>query len=303
MDQAIVALRSFNRFHTRFVGALDPQYLGSGMTLVEARLLYEIAQRQDSLASDLKEELDLDAGYLSRLLRRFEARGWIERGRGDDARQRPIMLTASGREAFAALDDRTRNQVAERLEALGPTDRQALIGALGLVRTLLGDAEGEAWSMRTFRPGDLAMIAARQSILYAEGWGWGLPMEVLQGEVTTDFLRNFKPGREQCWIAERGGIMAGSVLLVDGGEGIAKLRLLYTEPWARGLGIGEALVAECVAFARAAGYDKISLWTHTILTSARRIYEAHGFRIVSVDMHNQFGEPVQGETWELALNP
>ena len=147
----------------------------------------------------------------------------------------------------------------------------------------------------------MGMIAARQSILYAEGWGWGRPMEILQGEITTAFLRDFKPGREQCWVAERAGAMAGSVLLVDGGDGVARLRLLYVEPWARGLGIGQALVDECIGFARAAGYAKMSLWTHKVLLSARRIYAAAGMRVVQEETHDAFGKPEEGEIWEMAL--
>lgn len=301
MDEAVAALRAFNRFHSRFAGLLDRHYLHSDLSLAEARLLYEIATRNAPLASELQQVLGLDAGYVSRMLRRFQAQGWISRSRGDDARRRPIRLTEVGRAKFEALDSVTRRQVADRLAPLAPADRDTLVEALGAVRRLLGESDGGAnWSIRTFRAGDLAMIAARQSILY-EAFGWGRPMEILQCEVTTAFLRDYKPGREQCWVAEQAGRMAGSVLIVDGGGGTGRLRLLYVEPWARGLGIGGALVDECVAFARAAGYEKISLWTHSVLTSARKIYQAAGFRIVATEVHDTFGKPEQGETWELAL--
>ena len=296
---AVAELRAFNRFYTRFVGALDAHYLGSDMSLAEARLLYEIASRPSPLASELQAELGLDAGYVSRMLRRFQAKGWIVRGRGEDARRRPISITDAGGEAFAALDARTRAQVEARIEPLGDGDRETLVAALGAVRGLLAGEEAQ-WSVRTFRIGDLPMIAARQSILY-EAYGWGRQMEVLQCEVTAAFLRDFKPGREQCWVAERAGLMAGSVLVVDAGDNVGQLRLLYVEPWARGLGIGQALVAECVRFAREAGYGRVRLWTHTVLTSARRIYEAAGFRIVETSVHDEFGKPEQGETWELVL--
>jgi DNA-binding MarR family transcriptional regulator/N-acetylglutamate synthase-like GNAT family acetyltransferase len=299
MDDAIVALRAFTRFYTRSVGALGAHYLDSDLSLTEARLLYEIANRSAPLAAELQAELGLDAGYVSRILRRFEGKGWIARGRGIDARRRPISLTAEGRRAFAALDDRTKADVAQRIARLGDGDRETLVAALGAVSGLLSGGEAP-WRIRTFRTGDLATIAARQSILY-EPYGWKRPMEILQGEVTTAFLRDFKPCREQCWVAERAGLMAGAVMLVDAGEGVGQLRLLHVEPWARGLGIGGALVGECVAFARAAGYERMRLWTHTILASARRIYEAEGFRIVETAVHHEFGEPVQGETWELEL--
>ena len=300
MEEAVVALRAFNRFHTRFVGALDAHYLDSELSLAEARLLYEIATRQEPLAAELQAELGLDAGYVSRILRRFQARGWISRRRGEDARRRPIALTAEGRARFAALDAASRRKVAERIEALSLTDQKTLVAALETVQALLGGGEA-GWSIRSFRAGDLAAIASRQSILY-EAYGWGLPMEILQGEVTTSFLRDFKPGREQCWVAEQGGRMAGAVLIVDAGGGnVGQLRLLHVEPWARGLGIGRALVDTCVAFARAAGYARIRLWTHTVLESARRIYQAAGFEIVETAIHDEFGKPERGETWELVL--
>ena len=299
MDDAIAALRAFNRFHTRLVGALDAHYLDSDLTLAEARLLYEVANRQEVLAAELQAELGLDAGYVSRILRRFESEGWISRSRGSDARRRPIALTEAGRRKFEALDRESRARTGALIEKLPSVDRETLVHALATVRLLLGHEEAP-FHIRSFRPGDLAAIASRQSILYAD-YGWGRPMEILQGEVTTAFLRDFKPGREQCWIAERAGQMAGAILLVDAGEGVGQLRLLHVEPWARGLGIGRALVDECVGFARQAGYRKLRLWTHTILASARRIYEAAGFRIVATEVHNEFGKPEQGETWELDL--
>ena len=301
MDDAVAAVRAFNRFHTRSVGALGAHFLDSDLTLTEARLLYEIATRAAPLAAELRAELGLDAGYVSRMLRRFETKGWIARGRGEDARARPIALTAAGRAAFARLDERTRADVARRIEALGEGDRATLVAALAAVTGLLSGGEAP-WRIRTFRTGDLAAIASRQSILY-EPYGWGRPMEILQSEVTAAFLRDFKPGREQCWIAERAGLMAGAVLLVDAGGNVGQLRLLHVEPWARGQGIGGALVAACVRFAREAGYDLVRLWTHTVLASARRIYEAEGFRIVSTQVHHEFGKAEQGEIWELALTP
>ncbi|HVQ09490.1 MAG TPA: helix-turn-helix domain-containing GNAT family N-acetyltransferase [Allosphingosinicella sp.] len=301
MDEAVAALRAFTRFYTRSVGALGAHYLGSDLTLTEARLLYEIANREAPLAAALQAALGLDAGYVSRMLRRFEARGWIARGRGEDRRSRPVSLTPAGRAAFDALDARTRADVAGRIAALGPADRETLVAALGAVTGLLGGGDAP-WHIRTFRTGDLFTIAARQSILY-EPYGWKRPMEILQGEVTTAFLKDFKPGREQCWVAERAGLMAGAVVLVDAGGDVGQLRLLHVEPWARGLGIGSALVAACVEFAREAGYARMRLWTHTILASARRIYEAAGFTITETAVHHEFGEPVQGETWALELTP
>lgn len=298
-DDTIRAVRAFNRFHTRFAGALAPRYMGSEMSLIEARLFYEIVSQEGVLAAELQARLDLDAGYASRILRRFEAEGWIERRRGADARQRPIHVTAAGRAAYESLDAVTRADVAARLAPIGQAGRKALVEALGTAQMLLADSDLPAWTMRGFETGDMGRIVTRQSELYAASHGWGRPMEALMLDITSRFLGNFQPGREQCWIAERGGRMIGSVFVCDSGERGAQLRLLYVEPEARGLGIGEALVETAIGFARDAGYDRIWLWTHSVLESARRIYARCGFERISVTTHDAFGEPEQGEDWEL----
>lgn len=302
MDQAIEQFRAFNRAHTRFAAVLSPRYMDSEMGVAEARLLYEIAARQPVLASALQQVLDLDAGYVSRAVKRFEDRGWIARERGEeDARQRPIVLLPAGRAAFDALDETTRAHSRRQLESLGPGGATVLGRHLAAARDLI-EGGAASWMIRTLRPGDMGAIASRQAILYAEHYGWERPMELLLNDVTSSFLRDFQPGREQCWVAERGGEMLGSVMLADGGDGVAKLRLLYVESHARGLGIGEALVRSCVEFAREAGYRHLELWTHTILASARRIYAAHGFELISSEVHTRFGEPLMGETWSLDLS-
>jgi len=301
MEDAISAVRGFNRFFTQFVGALDPNFLGADMSLAEARVLFEIAHADTPVAADVQSALGMDAGYVSRMLRRFEGRGWIRRGRGEDARRRPISLTDAGRAAFEELDRRQRGEVTAMLARLGPAQQDELVRALTSARALLDPSAERGFSLRPFRPGDMGLIAARQSILYREVYGWGPQIEVIEGEVTTAFLRDFKPGREQCWVAEVGGVVAGSIFLTDEGEGKSRLRLLYVEPFARGLGIGDALVAACVGFAREVGYREMTLWTHTILESARRIYAAHGFEIIDVHTHEDFGTPVQSETWRLDL--
>lgn len=301
MDQ-IETIRGFNRFYTQRVGALDANFLGSGLSLAEARLLFEIGTADGLVASDLQVMLGLDAGYLSRILRRFETNGWIVRARGeDDARRRPIALTGEGRAMFDAIDTRQRGEVVAMLDRLRPDQRNALAEALDTARAILDAAARPGFTLRTFRAGDMGMLAARQSILYLESHGWGRPLEIIEGEVTTSFLRNFRPGRDQAWIAEVDGRMAGSVLITDEGDGLSRLRLLYVEPFARGMGVGDALVSACIGFAREVGYDAMTLWTHTVLASARRIYAAHGLEIVEVAMHEEFGEPLQGETWRLDL--
>jgi len=301
MDMTIPSLRAFNRFYTTFSGALDQRFLGSALSLAEARLLYEIATREQPVAVELQEALGLDAGYASRILRKFEANGWIERGRGADARRRPIALTAAGRAAFADLDGRQRAVLEARVETLGEIDQRALVTALDTARGLLSNKIEGGYTVRTFGTGDMGMITARQAILYHESHGWDAPMEVLLGEVTAHFLRDYREGREQCWVAESGGTMAGSVFVVDAGDGVAQLRLLYVEPWARGMGIGSDLVGRCISFAREAGYARLRLWTHTVLESARRIYAGAGLEIVKTEIHHEFGRPEQGEIWEMAL--
>ena len=302
MHDIVASVRSFNRFYTQLVGALDARFLGTDVTLAEARLLFEMAQLPGAIAVDLQTSLGMDGGFVSRVITRFEARGWVVRDRGEeDARRRPIALTAEGRAVFEVIDARQSAEVANTLQRLGPVERTDLLAALGSVRALLDPASRSGFSIRTFRTGDMGSIAARQSILYADTHRWGRELEIIEGEVTTAFLRDFKQGREQCWVAEVNDAMAGSVMVTDEGGGSARLRLLYVEPFARGRGIGDALVGQCVGFARDAQYRTLTLWTHTILQSARRIYAARGFHIVETAMHEAFGMPVQGETWQLDL--
>lgn len=304
MDIATARLRRFNRFFTHFVGALDPKFLGTDLSLAEARILYEIAQRDRPLATELQTALGMDGGFVSRVLSRFEGRDWITRERGAaDGRQRPIALTAPGRAIAQELDERQQKVVEANLERLNAAQLLQLAQGLTVVQSLLDPAAERSVSLRTFRAGDMGMIAARQSIVYREEYGWGPEIEVIEGEVTTNFLRNFKPGREQCWVAEVNGVMAGSVFLTDEGDGQSRLRLLYVESFARGLGIGRLLVSACVNFARETGYREMSLWTHTILETARRIYAEHGFTITETAMHERFGMPLMGETWVLNLTP
>jgi DNA-binding MarR family transcriptional regulator/GNAT superfamily N-acetyltransferase len=302
MEDAITAVREFNRFYTRLIGVLDDRFLGADLTLPEARLLFEIVQSDRPVAAELQASLGMDAGFMSRLLRRFETRGWIVRERGGaDARRRPIVPTEAGRAMFDLINDRQRALVTGMLERLAPQQQRDLIAALGQTTAMLSPAPRQGFTLRTFRIGDLSMLAARQSILYDEVYGWGRGLELVESEYTTQFLRDFKPGREQCWIAEAEGAMAGSVMLTDEGGGLARLRLMYVEPFARGRGIGDALVGACVAFAREVGYDAVTLWTHTVLTSARKIYAGYGFEITETEIHEEFGKPEQGETWRLGL--
>ncbi|MDR6787164.1 DNA-binding MarR family transcriptional regulator/GNAT superfamily N-acetyltransferase [Sphingomonas sp. BE138] len=301
-DADVTAVRRFNRFYTQTIGALDAHFLGTDASLLEARLLFEIATREPVTASVLQDVLGMDAGYLSRMIARFQARGWVVRVvRADDARARDLRLTETGRDAFAIIDERQRAAVSDLLDEVTGTSRRDLVEALTRARLLLDPASGGPFHIRPFRTGEPALIAARQSVLYAESHGWGRELEVIEGAVTAAFLRDFDPAREQCWVAEIDGVMAGAVFVTDEGDGLARLRLLHVEFFARRRGIGEALVARCVGFAREAGYTALTLWTHSVLQSARRIYAAQGFRCVEMAMHDRFGVPLQGETWRLEL--
>ncbi|QIJ74822.1 GNAT family N-acetyltransferase [Methylobacterium sp. NI91] len=302
MEDAVTALRRFNRFYTGLIGALDEHFLGCDVTLPEARLLYEIATQEPATASAIQTALGMDAGYVSRIVARFEKQGWITRARGEtDARARPIRLTETGRGAFAGLDGRQRAAVANLVGGLDPVQRADLAEALARVRLLLRPETTQGFTIRPFRTGDMGLIAARQSRLYAESHGWGRALEIVEGEATTAFLRGFQPGREQCWVAEIDGVLAGSVFITDEGEDVARLRLLYVEPFARCRGIGDTLVATCIGFARETGYARLDLWTHTVLEAARRLYARHGFACVETAIHTAFGVPVEGETWRLNL--
>lgn len=301
-DADVIAVRRFNRFYTQTIGALDARFLGTDASLPEARLLFEIATREPVTASMLQDVLGMDAGYLSRMIARFQARGWVRRVvREDDARARDLRLTEAGRDAFAIIDGRQRAAVGDLLDEVPGTSRRDLVEALTRARLLLDPASGGPFHIRPFRTGEPALIASRQSVLYAESHGWGRELEVIESEVTAAFLRDFDPAREQCWVAEIDGVMAGAVFVTDEGDGLARLRLLHVEPFARRRGIGEALVERCVGFARETGYMALTLWTHSVLESARRIYAAQGFRCVETAMHDRFGVPLQGETWRLEL--
>jgi DNA-binding MarR family transcriptional regulator/GNAT superfamily N-acetyltransferase len=302
MKNAIASVRRFNRFYTEFVGALDSNFLESGMTLAEARVLFEIAQRETCFADDIQRALDLDAGFVSRVLRRFEGRRWIQRVRlHEDGRRRSIRPSALGRRKFEQLDTRQREVVRNNLTKLDIRDRDRLVTVLDTAQKILEEKEVAAFTIRTFRAGDMGLLASRQSVLYREHYKWNSMIEVNIGEVTTAFLKNFKEGREQAWIAEVDGQMAGSILLTDEGNGLCRLRLLYVEPAFQGRGIGDALVTTCLDFARSVGYERMTLWTHTILKSARKIYARHGFRITETKTHKMFGSPLKGETWTLEL--
>jgi DNA-binding MarR family transcriptional regulator/GNAT superfamily N-acetyltransferase len=305
--QGVEAVRRFNRFYTRQIGVLEEGLLRSPFSLAEARVLYELAHRDQPTAAELCKELGLDAGYLSRILRGFARRGLIEkRPSRTDGRQSLLALSADGRAAFGLLDRAARHQIGALLEPLSGDGQGRLLQAMRTIETLLGAAPEPRvpYLLRSHQPGDLGWIVHRHGALYAEEYGFDEQFEALVAEIVAQFARQHDPRRERCWIAERDGLPVGSVMLVRQSDEIAKLRLLMVEPAARGLGIGARLVEECERFARRAGYRKVTLWTNSVLHAARRIYEQAGYRLVHEEAHRSFGQDLVGETWELTLgNP
>jgi DNA-binding MarR family transcriptional regulator/N-acetylglutamate synthase-like GNAT family acetyltransferase len=298
------AVRRFNRFYTRQIGLLGKGYLESPFTLAEVRVLYELAHRDAPAAAEIGKALGLDAGYLSRMLSSFRKRGFLTRHASErDARQSRLALTEKGRTAFDALEAKSQAAVSKMLEGLPPAEQSRLTGAMAAIESLLGEpAEPNApYLLRTHQPGDMGWVIHRHGVLYAQEYGWDERFEALVAKIAAEFIQKFDPKRERCWIAERDGAIVGSVFLARKTERVAKLRLLLVEPSARGLGIGARLVAECVRFARQAGYRKITLWTQSILDTARHIYRQAGFCVVKRERHRSFGRRLVGETWELTL--
>ncbi|TIP42350.1 MAG: MarR family transcriptional regulator [Mesorhizobium sp.] len=302
--ERIDIVRAFNRFYTRQIGLLDEGLLKSPFSLTEARVLYELAHRDGLVASDLVRDLGLDPGYVSRLLKKFEERGLVERAATEaDARRASIALTPAGRQAFAPLNQDSHDQVRALLDRLPPADQERLVKAMRTVQGLLGDRPEPKvpYILRPLQVGDIGWITRRQGMLYTEEYGWDGTYEALVAEILAEFVKKFDQKWERAWIAEREGEVVGSVFVVRKSSEVAKLRLLYVEPSARGLGIGRRLVDECITFARAKGYKTLTLWTNDILGSARRIYQAAGFRLVDEERHHSFGKDLVGQTWDLEL--
>jgi DNA-binding MarR family transcriptional regulator/N-acetylglutamate synthase-like GNAT family acetyltransferase len=298
------AVRAFNRFYTGQIGLLREGMLDSPFSLTEGRVLYELAHRKSPMATELARDLDLDAGYLSRILQRFEKRGFVSRKPSkSDRRRSHLMMTRAGRKAFAPLDKGSNREAAAMLGRLPTMEQDRLVRAMRTIEALTGSrSEMETpYLLRPHRPGDMGWIIGLHGSLYARDYGWGERFEALVAEIAARFIQNFDPKRERCWIAEKDGAVVGSVFLVNQSDEVAKLRLLVVEPSARGLGIGNRLVAECIAFAREAGYRSITLWTQDVLEAARHIYQKAGFRLVREEPHCAFGIPMVGQIWELPL--
>ena len=308
LASGIEAVRRFNRFYTRKIGVLQQGLLRSSFSLTEVRVLYELAHRKGPTATDLRRELGLDPGYLSRMLRSFEKKGLISRNPSEtDSRQSHLQLTSAGHKAFATLNTRARQEVRSMLQTLPHEEQHKLLQAMQTVESVLGERSesgGEnrsTYRLRPHQPGDMGWVVHRHGALYAEEYGYDERFEALVAQIAADFLRNFDSQRERCWIAEMNGEIVGSVFLVRQSAAVAKLRLLLVEPAARGLGLGGRLVNECVKFARQAGYKRITLWTQSELHSARHLYKKAGFRLVGSKRHRDFGKPSVAEVWDLKL--
>jgi len=303
-DDQIAAIRAFNRFYTSKLGVLDQHLLKSPFSLSEARVLYELAHRDDLAAKEVGGELGLDPGYLSRIMQKLDENGLvIRKPLTSDRRQYRLSLTAKGRQAFAKLDRSSHDEIAAMLGQLGDGERAALVHAMATIeRTLAAQATTRpAVLLRSHRPGDIGWVVSRHGAIYAQEFGWDISFEALVAEIAAQFIKSYDPSCEHCWIAEVDGEPAGSIFLVKGSDEVAKLRLLLVEKKARGLGIGRALTEQCIRFAREKGYRTITLWTQSILVAARDIYQRAGFRRVAEEPHHSFGVDLVGETWELKL--
>lgn len=302
MTDPVAAFRGFNRFHTRLVGALNEHLLASDFSLPQVRVLYEVAcapQNQPPSARDLGEALRMDAGYLSRLVTGLVEAGLIDRQPSpENAKRLTLRLTEAGRAVFAKLDATSAAEAGALLAELSPQEQAELVGAMTKIERLLGGGSREAtFILRDPEPGDLALIAQQNARLYAKEYGWDWTFEALVSEIVAQFIQNFDPTGERCWVADREGQVVGSVFVVREDAQTAKLRILYVDEAARGLGLGRRLVEEAIRFARSRGYSRMVLWTNDILTAARRIYEGAGFELVEENHHHSFGKDLVGQVW------
>ncbi|ANB57498.1 FR47-like family protein [Anoxybacillus sp. B7M1] len=305
-EERINAVRHFNRFITRQIGALQEGLLHSPYSLTESRILFEIANHSQITASDLTRQLGLDPGYLSRILTRLEEQGVIYKERSEtDGRQRILKLTSEGKAVFSLLNQRSYDEVSEFLSELSDIEQQQLIHAMQTIEGILTKNRRFKFSgpyfLRQHEPGDMGWIVHKHGALYAKEYGWNEQFEALVAQIVADFINHYNPDKERCWIAEMNGDIVGSVMVVHESDAIAKLRLLLVDPQARGLGLGTHLVQECIRFAKRKEYQKLVLWTNSVLIAARHIYQKLGFTLVAEEKHHSFGHELIGETWELEL--
>ena len=304
MQQEVDAYRAFNRFYTRQIGLLNRTYLNSEFSLTQARILFEIAQREECNASDLIDALGMDAGYVSRNITAFEKDGILRRIQSDqDSRERWIKFTPKGKKLFGTLNERTDEEAQSQLDKLSRENRERLLHGMRTIQTVLKPSSHDLTgvTLRTHRPGDIGWITYRHGIFYSEEYGWDETFEALVADILVKFVNKHDPDRERIWIAELDGERVGSVMIVDAGNDIAQLRLLLVEPWTRGRKIGKLLVDECTRYSREKGYKKIKLWTQANLAAARSLYQKTGYQLVEEKAHHSFGHDLVSEVWELFL--
>lgn len=303
-EARVGAVRRFSRFYTRRLGLLDEGLLQSPFSLTQARVLYELAHQREATATAVAAALNIDHGYLSRILRDFEERDLIVRRRDkNDGRQIVLSLTTKGHKAFASLDQRSQRETGNMLTRLDEAEQSRVVAAMDTIERLIErePARERRYALRPHQPGDMGWVVERHGALYAAEYGWDSHIEAITAEIVGAFLKNFDPAREHCWIAEMDGNRVGSAFLVKDSDDVARLRLVLVEPRARGLGLGRDLVRQSIAFARKAGYRRITLWTHGVLTAARAIYQKEGFQLTRQWVHDDFGKPEPSESWELEL--
>jgi DNA-binding MarR family transcriptional regulator/N-acetylglutamate synthase-like GNAT family acetyltransferase len=303
VDDPVAAVRSFNRFYTKVAGLLGEGLLDTNFSLTEARLLFEIAQQDAIETSELRQSLDLDPGYLSRILAGFEQDDLIRRERSkNDGRARVVRLTRKGRTVFRTLDRRSAADVTELLGRLDESEKRRVVAAMRTIQDVLERGPtGEALTLRPLRSGDYGWVVERHGVLYKREYDWDETFEALVARIVADYVERGDTERETAWIADVGEHPVGCVFVVRREEGIAQLRLLLVEPHAREMGIGGRLVGECIAFARTKGYKNLVLWTNDVLTDARRIYERAGFELIEEGSHHSFGKDLVEQTWSLTL--
>lgn len=314
LAERVERIRRFNRFYTRQIGLLREGFLDSSYSLAEVRVLSELFRSREVTSAELCKELDLDPGYLSRMLKKFESDKLVARKRSDsDGRQQLLSLTELGLKTFKPLNEKQHEQVAETLDHLDETAQQQLVAAMNVIETLLRGSgnftdtsvssnRDRSFVIRQHHPGDMGWVVHRHGALYAKEYNWTDEFEALVAKIVAEFVENYDPTCERCWIAERNGEILGSVFLVKKTKSVAQLRLFYVEPSERGQGIGKKLVGECIQFARQCGYRSVVLWTQNNLDAARHIYKRAGFLKKSEEPHHSFGKDLVAETWELSLD-
>lgn len=303
IDDQVLNVRHFNRFHTKLVGALNEGLLASDFSLVQVRLMFELNHNDNLAASDLMDILKLDRGYLSRLIASLEEQNLITKTPDAKNGKRMVLaLTTQGKLIEDKLEQLSSKQVADLISPLPNTERRQLVRSMQHIEKLLGKEPPEpSYILRDPEPGDFGWIVHRHGVLYTEEQNWDASFEGVVAEIIAQYLKNYNPKRERAWIAEHAGSVAGSIFVTEGDQNTAKLRLLYVEPSARGLGIGARLVSECIKFARQKGYNRLTLWTHSVQESAGKIYESQGFKMTNETEMDVFGQTLKRQNWEIKL--